>query len=129
MQLLTSQRILCNGVAQASFDVEWPRCVGAARPTPALLDSLCAPKLSVLRGLCEQVVLGQSRKTVVFSQWRNMLRFAEWSVRDLLAGAGQRAAFFTGAESNKLRERAIVDFHDDPALTMLFLRASAAPPD
>ena len=121
MQLLTSQRILCNGVAQASFDVEWPRCVGAARPTPALLDSLCAPKLSVLRGLCEQVVLGQSRKTVVFSQWRNMLRLAEWSVRDLLAGAGQRAAFFTGAESNKLRERAIVDFHDDPALTMLFL--------
>jgi len=120
MQLLTTQRILCNGVAQASFDVEWPRCVGA-RPTSALLDSLCAPKLSVLRGLCEQVVLGQSRKAVVFSQWRNMLRLAEWSVRDLLAGAGQRAAFFTGAESSKLRERAIVDFHDDPALTMLFL--------
>ncbi|MBP6832639.1 MAG: SWF/SNF helicase family protein, partial [Deltaproteobacteria bacterium] len=61
------------------------------------------------------------RKTVIFSQWRAMLRLAEWSVRDLLADAGMRAVFFTGAESSRLREHAIVDFHDDPAVTVMFL--------
>ncbi|MFI5309113.1 MAG: DEAD/DEAH box helicase, partial [Polyangiales bacterium] len=64
MQLLTTQRMICNGLAQIHFEDEWPRCERAARPTPALLESLCAPKLSVLRGLCEQVVLGQGRKAV-----------------------------------------------------------------
>jgi hypothetical protein len=121
MQLLTTQRIICNGLAQLRFDDEWPRCNQAPRPTPALLESLCAPKLSVLRGLVEEVVLGQGRKAVVFSQWRSMLRLSEWAVRDLLAAAGQRAVFFTGAESNKLRERAIIELHDDPATTLMFL--------
>jgi superfamily II DNA or RNA helicase len=121
MQLLTTQRMICNGLAQVHFEDQWPRCTQAGRPTPALLESLCAPKLSVLRGLVEQVVLAQGRKAVVFSQWRNMLRLAEWAVRDLLAEAGQRAVFFTGAESNKLRERAIVELHDDPAVSMMFL--------
>src|SRR6476620_5318045 len=50
-----------------------------------------------------------------------MLRLAEWAVRDLLAEAGQRAVFFTGAESHKQRERAIVDLHDDPAVSVMFL--------
>jgi superfamily II DNA or RNA helicase len=121
MQLLTTQRIICNGLAQLRFDDEWPRCNQARRPTPALLESLCAPKLSALRGLIEQVVLAQGRKAVVFSQWRSMLRLCEWAVRDLLAAAGQRAVFFTGAESNKLRERAIIELHDDPATTVMFL--------
>ncbi len=121
MQLLTTQRMICNGLAQLYFEDEWPRCLQAGRPTPALLESLCAPKLSALRGLIEQVVLEQGRKAVVFSQWRNMLRLAEWAVRDLLAAAGRRAVFFTGAESAKQRERAIVDLHDDPAVSMMFL--------
>ena len=42
-------------------------------------------------------------------------------MRDLLASAGQRAVFFTGAESSKLRVRAIVDFHDDPSVGVMFL--------
>ncbi|MBK6533891.1 MAG: DEAD/DEAH box helicase [Deltaproteobacteria bacterium] len=121
MSMLTMQRILCNGVAQADFDDHWPRIQPEARPTPALLEGMFAPKLATLRGLVEQVVLGQRRKTVIFSQWRAMLRLAEWSVRDLLADAGMRAVFFTGAESSRLREHAIVDFHDDPAVTVMFL--------
>jgi superfamily II DNA or RNA helicase len=120
MQLLTTQRMICNGLAQLNFAAEWPRCEHA-QPTPELLESLFAPKLAVLRGLVEQVVLGQQRKTLVFSQWRGMLRLGAWAVSDLLAASGQRALFFTGAESLKQRERAIIDFHDDPAVSMLFL--------
>jgi superfamily II DNA or RNA helicase len=120
MQLLATQRMICNGMAQLNFEQEWPRCQ-AAPATPEHLESLFAPKLSTLRGLVEQVVLGQGRKAVVFSQWRNMLRLCEWAVRDLLASAGQRAVFFTGAESAKLRERSVVEFHDDPAVSLMFL--------
>lgn len=120
MQLLTKQRMISNGMAQVQFELDWPRCA-QQQPTPQLLESLFAPKLSALRGLVEQIVVGQHRKAIVFSQWRNMLRLAEWAVRDLLVACGQRAVFFTGAESAKLRERAVVDFHDDPQVTMMFL--------
>lgn len=119
MQLLTTQRMICNGMAQLRFDTEWPRCE-SAKPTPALLDSLFAPKLSVLRGLIEQVVIEQRRKVVVFSQWRKLLCFAEWAVRDVLAESGMRALFFTGAETLRAREQAIVDFHEDATASVLF---------
>jgi superfamily II DNA or RNA helicase len=120
MQLFATQRIICNGLAQLRFADEWPRCQATA-PTGAMLEGLFAPKLSALRGLVSQVAVGQERKAVVFSQWRNMLRLAEWSVRDLLAEAGLRALFFTGAESAKLREQAIVEFHEDPSAAVMFL--------
>lgn len=121
MQLLTTQRMICNGLAQLRFDDAWPMCSQAKTPTPALLDGLFSPKLGALRGLLEQVVVAQRRKVVVFSQWRNMLRLAEWSVRDLLHAAGLRAVFFTGAESQAQRTRAIVDLHDDPSAAVMFL--------
>jgi superfamily II DNA or RNA helicase len=120
MQLLTTQRIICNGLAQLYFDEHWPRCE-QSKPTPHLMEGLFAPKLAVLRGLVEQVALAQHRKIVIFSQWRAMLRLSEWAVRDLLASAGLRSVFFTGAESTKLRERAVVDFHDDPSVAVMFL--------
>jgi len=120
MQLLTTQRMICNGLAQVQFEQEWPRCQ-LQRPTPSVLESLFAPKLATLRGLVEQVVLGQKRKAVVFSQWRKMLRLSEWAVRDLLEQAGLRAVFFTGAESPKQRERAVLELHDDPSVAMMFL--------
>jgi SNF2 family DNA or RNA helicase len=120
MQCLTKQRVICNGLAQLHFEQEWPRYEPLA-PSPQLIDSMFAPKLSALRGLVEQVVIGQQRKAVIFSQWRAMLRLSEWAVRDLLAAAGMRAVFFTGAESEKLRERAIIELHDDPRTTVMFL--------
>ena len=120
MQLLTMQRMICNGMAQVQFDADWPRCKSAS-PTPALLESLFAPKLSVLRGLIEQLVLEQRRKVVVFSQWRKFLCLAEWAVRDLLESAGMHALFFTGAESPAQREQALATFHDDPNATVMFL--------
>jgi hypothetical protein len=120
MQLLTQQRIICNGLAQLYFQAEWPNCQ-ASEPTPENLERMFAPKLAALRVLIEQVVLGQQRKAVIFSQWRGMLRLAEWAVRDLLRQAGKRAVFFTGAESPKLREQAIVALHDDPCTALMFL--------
>ena len=120
MQLLTTQRMICNGMTQLRFDEEWPR-FSPQRPTAALLEGLFAPKLSALRTLIEQIAIGQQRKVVVFSQWRNMLRSAEWAIRDLLEAEGKRAAFFTGAESSALRERAVVAFHEDPSVSVLFL--------
>jgi superfamily II DNA or RNA helicase len=120
MQLLMKQRILCNGMAQLQFESAWPRCEGAVA-TPDLLSSLFSPKLSALRGLIEHVVVNQKRKAVVFSQWRNMLRLSEWAVRDLLAESGMRAVFFTGAESERQRQEAIRQLHEEPEVTVMFL--------
>ncbi|MBI5628294.1 MAG: DEAD/DEAH box helicase family protein, partial [Candidatus Rokubacteria bacterium] len=120
MKLFTEQRIICNGLAQLRFDEAW-RCCAESAPTEAMLESLATPKLAALRPLVEELCVTQGRKVVVFSQWRRMLRLSEWAIRDILASAGLRAGFFTGAESSKLRERALVDFHDDPDLSVLFL--------
>jgi hypothetical protein len=57
---------------------------------------------------------------VVFSQWRKLLSFAEWAVRDVLAEAGKRALFFTGSESLRAREQAISEFHEDASASVLF---------
>jgi hypothetical protein len=67
------------------------------------------------------LVVTQGRKVVVFSQWRRMLELATWAVSDLLAGAGKRALFFTGQEGPRRRTQNLVDFHDDPAASVLFL--------
>src|SRR5262249_25441758 len=81
MQLLNTQRIICNGLGQLRFEQEWPRLAPAA-PTQALLGTLFWPKLAAFRALVEQVTVREGRKMVVFSQWRRMLRLAECSVRD-----------------------------------------------
>jgi superfamily II DNA/RNA helicase len=120
MTLLTQQRMISNGLGQVRFDAVWP-AYEKSRPTPALLEGLFAPKLLELRRVLESVVVEQGRKVVVFSQWRKMLRLAAWAVADILRGAGRRPAFFTGAESQAVRTRSIVDFHDDPDVAVMFL--------
>ena len=102
MTLLTQQRIISNGLAQLRFDELWP-VDAPARPEPSLLEGLFAPKLLELRRIVESVVVEQGRKAVVFSQWRRMLRLAAWATGDVLADAGRRAVFFTGAESTRQR--------------------------
>ena len=119
MQLFTEQRMLANGVAQFAFEDVWPG-IHKARPEPALLDGLSMPKLAELRLLVQQVALDQGRKVVVFSQWRRALQLAGWAIGPLLANAGLRSAFFTGAESLPRRTENIVAFHDDPATRILF---------
>jgi len=120
MQLLMRQRMICNGMAQLQFDEHWPRIEPLA-PTPALLEGLFAPKLSAFRGLVEEVVLAQGRKAVVFSQWRNMLKLADWAVRDLMQAAGLRTVFFTGAESPRERERSVRGLNEEREVAIMFL--------
>ncbi len=119
MTLLTTKRIIANGLAQHRFAEVWPG-IERARPHEALLASLSSPKLAEVRALLAALAVEQQRKVVVFSQWRRMLRLAHWAVGDLLADAGLSAAFFTGQESPRQRTRNLVDFQDDPALRILF---------
>ncbi len=119
MQLLTSQRILCNGMAQHDFEEMWPTIQATERPNPRLLDRLQSPKLTEFRELVAQIVLEQRRKVVVFSQWRRMLQLAHWAVGDLLGDAALRAVFFTGRENQRRRTQNVVDFHDDPSACLL----------
>jgi superfamily II DNA or RNA helicase len=120
MSLLTTQRIIANGLAQLRFEEIWPDLSRLPRPTEATLKGLASPKLLELRELIGQIVLDQERKVVVFSQWRRMLRLADWATRDVLARGQVRAAFFTGDEGQKRRTQNIVEFHDDPACRVLF---------
>jgi hypothetical protein len=120
MMLLTTQRIISNGIAQLRFEQIWPDLSRIERLTNATLRGLGSPKLMELRELVAQLVLTQGRKVVVFSQWRRMLRLAHWATRDQLAREGVRTAFFTGDEGQKRRTQNLVDFHDDPACRVLF---------
>ncbi|HEX4474703.1 MAG TPA: DEAD/DEAH box helicase [Polyangiaceae bacterium] len=120
MSLLTTQRIISNGLGQVRFDELWPALQGM-RPEPALLEGLFMPKLGELRRLIGDLVVDQGRKVVVFSQWRRMLRLAAWSLTDVLGDAGRRAVFFTGAESTRQRTQSIVEFHDDPTTSVMLL--------
>ena len=119
MSLLTTQRIISNGLAQLQFEEVWP-AIRACAPEESVLKGLSAPKLLELRQLVRQLVLDQGRKVVIFSQWRRMLRLAHWAVGDLLAEQDLRAGFFTGAEGQKRRTQNIVEFHDDPDFRILF---------
>ena len=120
MTLLTTQRIIANGLAQLRFEQIWPDLSRIERPTDSTLRGLASPKLVELRELIGQLALAEGRKVVVFSQWRRMLRLAHWATRDQLAREGVRAAFFTGEEGQKRRTQNLVDFHDDPACRVLF---------
>jgi len=120
MQLLTTQRMICNGLALYQFNDVWPGLAAVRRPTDTMIASLGSAKLRELRELVAALAVEQRLKIVVFSQWRRMLRLAEWSVQDILARAGLRAAFFSGEESQKRRTQNIIDFHDDPHTAVLF---------
>ena len=119
MSLLTTQRIISNGMAQLQFEGLWPT-IRNRRPEENTLQGLSAPKLSELRQLVRHLVIDQGRKIVVFSQWRRMLTLAHWAVSDLLGDNGLRAGFFTGAEGQRRRTQNIVEFHDDPDFRILF---------
>ncbi|WP_165231512.1 DEAD/DEAH box helicase [Aquisphaera insulae] len=119
MSLLTTQRIIANGLAQLQFKDVWPD-IRSRAPEDRILRELAAPKLSELRQLVRQVVLDQGRKAVIFSQWRRMLLLAQWAVADLMAEEKLVSGFFTGAEPQKRRTENIVNFHDDPSFRILF---------
>jgi SNF2 domain-containing protein/helicase-like protein/SWIM zinc finger len=120
MQVLTQQRMICNGMALRDFVEVWPTLERTRRRSESLLAKLDSPKLVELRSRISDLVVTQQRKVVVFSQWRRMLRLAAWVTADILARAGVRAAFFTGEETQRRRTENLVAFHDDPATRILF---------
>lgn len=120
MSLLTTQRIISNGMAQAEFATVWPDISGIGNPEPALLRGLGTPKLLEFREILAQVAVEQGRKIVVFSQWRRMLSLTQWAVQDILRESGVRSVFFTGQETQKQRTANIVAFHDDPDTRVFF---------
>jgi len=120
MTLLTTQRIIANGLAQLRFEQIWPDLSRIERPTDSTLRGLASPKLVELRELIGQLALAEGRKVVVFSQWRRMLQLAHWATRHQMAREGVTPAFFTGQEGQKRRTQNLVDFHDDPACRVLF---------
>jgi hypothetical protein len=120
MRLLTTQRIVSNGLAQLQFLSVWPS-IRHADPTPALRHGLFSPKLEALRELITHLVVEQGRKVVVFSQWRRMLQLAEWALRDLLAESSARAVYFTGAEPAARRAQNMTDFHEDARTQVMLL--------
>jgi hypothetical protein len=67
MTLLTTQRIIANGLAQLRFEQVWPDPSRIERPTDSTLRGLASPKLMEVRELIGQLVLAQGRKGVVFS--------------------------------------------------------------
>lgn len=121
MSLLTTQRMICNGMAQLEFESVWPSLAAGGPKSDLQLQGLFSPKLEELPRLVEDIVVEQGRKVVIFSQWRRMLRLAAWSIAGVLARHGQRAVFFTGAETQRQRTRGVVELHDDPATTVMFL--------
>ncbi|HEU4730603.1 MAG TPA: DEAD/DEAH box helicase [Kofleriaceae bacterium] len=120
MQLLTQQRLICNGMALRDFVEVWPTLECAGRRSDRMLAKLDSPKLVEFRDRITDLVVTQQRKVVVFSQWRRMLRLAAWVTADVLARAGLRAAFFTGEETQRRRTENLVAFHDDPGTRVLF---------
>jgi len=120
MSLLTTPRIIANGIAQLRFEQIWPDLARIERPTDSMLQGPATPKLVELRELITQLALTQSRIVVVFSQWRRMLRLAHWATRAELARDGVTSAFFTGEEGQRRRTQNLVDFHDNPACRVLF---------
>jgi len=120
MQLLTRQRMICNGLALSQFAEVWPGIERMRRRSESQLARLDSPKLVELRSRLTDLVVTQGRKVVVFSQWRRMLRLAAWVTSDVFAGAGVRVAFFTGEESQRRRTENLVAFHDDPDTRVLF---------
>jgi SNF2 family DNA or RNA helicase len=119
MTLLTTQRIIANGLAQLNFEEVWPGIERVASPDEALLKSLASQKLIEFREILRQIVVEQGRKVVVFSQWVRMLRLAGWAIGGMLDAAGLRAVFFTGREGPKRRTQNVVELHDDPSTRVL----------
>ncbi|MFN0063167.1 MAG: DEAD/DEAH box helicase [Myxococcaceae bacterium] len=119
MSLFNEQRMTSNALILPAHTEYWPEL---SRESPAKhLKLLGSPKLEEFRELVSQLVLAQGQKVAVFSQWRRMLEWAAWSVRDLLHEEGVDALFFTGQESQRRRAENLVLFHDDPASRLLFL--------
>jgi SNF2 family DNA or RNA helicase len=119
MSLLTSMRIVSNGMAQYEYDHVWDSLKADLQPEWRI-PKLESPKLQAFRDLIAGLLSQEGLKIVVFSQWQRMLRLAHWAIQDLLEDCEAEAVFFTGRENPRRRTENIVRFHDDPAVRLFF---------
>ena len=90
MSLLTTQRVIANGLAQLRFAEVWPEIRDRADRDERTIRRLDTPKLFELREILRQIVLEQGRKVVIFSSWRRMVKLAHWATEQILAEEGLR---------------------------------------
>lgn len=121
MSYLLRQRIISNGMLLANFQDIWDEIKGIKNPSDQMLLNYGTAKLVELKKLINDVVIQQGRKVIIFSQWRRMLKLAEWAITPILRSNGLRLSFFTGHESQKRRTQNIVELHDDPTMACLLL--------
>ncbi len=120
LRALTGMRILCNSLAQYSWE-KYDRMVLEERwPTQAEVRSLSSPKLEEFARVLEDLLEESDSRIVVFSQWERTLRVAHFVVRELLDRRGERADVFHGGLSSLARVRLLESFRDDPGFRVMF---------
>jgi superfamily II DNA or RNA helicase len=120
LQALTSMRILCNSLAQFSWNRCQERVLDGSPAAPADFKWIQSPKLEEFGHVLEDLLDESESKIVVFSQWERMLRVAHFVVRDLLDRRGERAEVFHGGLSGPARNHLLEAFRSDPELRVLF---------
>jgi hypothetical protein len=119
LQTLTSMRILCNGLAQYSWERFEPIIAANSATEDPDLDQLQSPKLQEFIHVLEDILEGSGVKVVVFSQWERMLRLCRYAMGGLLARRGESTAIFHGGLSSKARRKVLEQFRTDPKLRVL----------
>jgi SNF2 family DNA or RNA helicase len=119
LQTLTSMRILCNGLAQYSWERFEPIITAEGETEDPDLVRLQSPKLQEYLHVLEDILEGSDVKIVVFSQWERMLRLCRYAMGGLLARRGESTAIFHGGLSSQARRKVLERFRDDPKLRVL----------
>lgn len=87
-------------------------CMRMICDTPFILDQDCriSPKLTELNVILEELLMDQTTKIIVFSEWERMLQL----VRDSIAGNDFEYAWHTGSVPQHKRRLDINRFKNDP---------------
>ena len=98
MRLLTQQRIISNGLAQLQFTEVWPSIRGSRPHRVACCGASPAPSSPSCARSSRSSPSSRGARSWSSASGGACCSSPHWAVADLLARAGLRAAFFTGAE-------------------------------
>ncbi len=119
LQTLTSMRILCNGLAQYSWERFESVVGGDSREPEPDLARLHSPKLEEFLHVLEELLEGTDGKVVVFSQWERMLRLCRYAMGGLLARREETTEIFHGGLGGRARTQVLDRFRTDPRFRVL----------
>lgn len=91
---------------------KWLACMRMLCDTPYILDPDCrvSPKLHELSKILEDLLVNETTKIIIFSEWERMLQL----VRELAQKKGLDAAWHTGSVPQHKRRENINRFKNDP---------------